>query len=100
MKPHKIKLETTGKDLSTGYEGYAFTIQAIYYSSNDPSKFLRIYDNDGDEVIYPIPGALDPKTVPVGNITVALPLVIVDDTPSNDVILRGYLERSSLTGKT
>lgn len=91
MRPHKIKFtDTTGKpQKSKGFEGMAFRIQAISYTSNNPSHHVTVFDKDGDECMYPIPGQLIPKIVPVEHVSVILPITIVDEGLHNDVIIFG-----------
>lgn len=98
MQAHKIKFDKTGLEplQSQGYEGMCFTIQAVYYSSLDPSKHLHIVDADNDPVCYPIPGGIDPKLISIDPITVKLPLRILDKAGGNSVLIRGVLARQSL----
>ena len=94
MKPYKLKAENTsvGKPVYFNQdEGKAFTLQSIYYSSNEPAHHLEIYDKDGDPVSFPMPGQVDPKVTSVPETTVVLPISIVDEAGGNTVILRGYL---------
>ena len=93
MKPKKFKVTETSSGVPyTIREKGNFTIQAIYYSSSDPSKFLHLSDKDGDPVFYPVPGGIDPKIVLVDPITVEFPITVIDEDGGNTVILRGIIE--------
>ena len=100
MQPHKLKVENTpiGQPVQfRGYEGSAFTLQTVYYSSEDPSKYVTIYDSDGDVVSFPMPGQIDPKPITVGPVTVKLPISIIDEAGNNEVIIRGTLTKSTIS---
>lgn len=60
-------------------KGYGVRIEAVYYSSINPGNFLHLYDADGDEFMFPIPGQGIQKTIsPAIPITVKLPLSYAD----------------------
>lgn len=68
-------------------------IQAVYYSSKNPSQNLRIYDGDGDMCLFPVPGQETEKVIPLDSpITVKLPLYYVDeDNNGSEAIVFGEL---------
>lgn len=68
-------------------------IQAVYYSSKNPSQHLRLYDGDGDMCLFPIPGQESEKVIPLDSpITVRLPLFYLDeDNNGNEAIVFGEL---------
>ena len=68
-------------------------IQAIYYSSKNPSRHLLLYDGDGDMFLFPVPGQETEKVIPLDcEITVKLPLQYIDqDGPGNDIIVFGEM---------
>lgn len=99
MQPHKLKASETpiGKPVQfRGFEGLVFTLQTVYYSSEDPSKYLTIYDSDGDMVSFPMPGQVDPKPIDIGPVSVKLPIKIVDEAGGNTVIIRGTLTKNKI----
>lgn len=100
MTPHKYKVEKTvqAPEVTTlkGFEGSAFRIQAVYYSSENPSSHLYIYDKDGDPVTYPITGEMHPHLLDVKTISAKLPLRILDETGGNSVIIYGEVYRPNM----
>lgn len=82
--------------ITNSYPGYSYTIQAVFYSSNNPSSHLHIFDADGDECIFPLPGDLTPKALSVQPITIKLPLSILDETSGNQVTIFGVVDRIGL----
>ncbi len=60
-------------------KGYCVTVQAVYYSSTNPGNFLHLYDADGDEFMFALPGQGNAKVAtPEIPVTVKLPLKYVD----------------------
>lgn len=100
MIPLKHKFDGTvlgvKKTLGNNYPGYAYTIQAIHYSSNNPQSHLHIFDADGDECMFPVPGDLTPKVLAVSHITVKLPISILDETSGNSITIFGTVDRSGV----
>ena len=68
-------------------------VQAVYYSSKNPSRHLLLYDGDGDLFLFPVPGQETEKVIPLDcPITVKLPLHYIDeDAPDNEVIVFGEI---------
>lgn len=97
MSPYKIKVKTVlNVPTKIGGEraGYAYTIQAIYYSSKEPSEHVTLFDKDGDEITFHIPGQIDPKISPLETpITVQLPIQYVDTKGQEELIIYGRLEK-------
>lgn len=96
MKPIKLKAENTlaGKPIQfREYPGKAFTLQAVQYSSTDPSSHVQIFDKDGDPVSFPIPGDIEPKLITLDAVTVQLPITVIDETSGNSLLLRGVIDR-------
>ena len=92
--PYKIKIEDTpiGKPVEVrGKEGKSFTIETVFTTSESPDKHLSIFDSEGDLVLWPFPGDKEPKPINIGEITVELPISLVDEEGGNTIILRGYL---------
>jgi len=75
--------------------GYGLKLQAVYYSSSNPGNFLHLYDADGDEFLYPIPGQGNPKVTMLDSpISVKLPLSYVDvSLGENEIKLWGEAVR-------
>lgn len=76
--------------------GY-LTVEGVYYSNINPSQCIHLYDADGDEFMFPIPGQAEPKpTSPEIAITVELPLYYLDEDfdGENDLIIWGRLNDS------
>ena len=89
--PYKIKVEDTpiGKKVQLrGKEGQSFTIETVFTTSESPDKHLSIYDSEGDLVSWPLPGDKEPKPINIGEITVELPISLVDEEGGNTIILR------------
>lgn len=84
MIPFKVKVEKTEANkkvkINSRYgAGYVARIQAVFYSSNNPSFFLKLFDADGDQFMFQIPGQGIPRpTTPEIPVTVKLPLQYVD----------------------
>lgn len=101
MQPHKLKIANTQQGVlmnTKDYLGYAFRIQAVYYSSSNPSSHIYLYDKDEDAITFPIPGQMEPKLVDVPNIGVKLPIKVLDETGDNSVVIYGEVYKPSLTG--
>jgi len=98
MIPLKHKVKQTELDkvikIPNSYIGHAYTIQGVYYSSTSPASKLHIYDGDGDECYYAVPGQENPHVLLSTPITVKLPLSILDETAPNSVTIYGYVEKS------
>lgn len=107
MKLYKIKIkETLLKEVTRIEdiygEGYAVTVQAVSYSSKSPEQKLVLFDADGDQFMFPVPGqAVTKPTTPEVPTSVKLPLSYVDTEGENEVIIWGevtkidpYLESS------
>lgn len=90
MIPFKIKVEKTEANKMTEVKstygaGYVARIQAVFYSSNNPSLFLKLFDADGDQFMFSIPGQGIPRpTTPEIPVTVKLPLRYVDIGPGEN----------------
>ena len=99
MIPYKVKVEKTEllvrTELKSRYGlGYALTLQAIYYSSTNPTRFIHILDADGDGFLFPMPGQHSPQTTtPEIPITVKLPLYYFDEAGDCELILWGEVEK-------
>lgn len=100
---HKIKNSRQGVKYTTqGYEGYAFHIQAVFYTSQNANSHVNIYDKDGDLCVYPVPGQMmgsgdEPaKPATVDPITVMLPLSVIDETGGNDITIFGTIEKPAI----
>lgn len=100
MTPHKFKVESTVQNqvmTLKGYEGNCVKLQAVLYSSDNPSSHLYIYDKDNDLVSFPIPGqGMGPQLVELYPVDCKLPLRILDETGNNEVIIYGTVYRPSL----
>lgn len=96
MKYFKVKTKSSATDELTPFETQplgSVMIQAVYYSSENPSKHLCLYDGDGDMFMYPIPGQIENKIVtPEIPITVKLPIRYLDQDGENEIIVFGQLE--------
>ena len=100
MSPYKIKIEKTLLNIPTKIggprAGYAYTIQGVYYSSENPDSHVVLLDKDGDEITFHIPGQVDPKiTMLESPITVTLPIQYADEKGENTLIVYGTVERIS-----
>tara|TARA_R110000868_G_C10972640_1_gene770673 strand:- start:12563 stop:12856 length:294 start_codon:yes stop_codon:yes gene_type:complete len=97
MRPHKFTIEKSQDPIKTqGYEGWAFTIQAVYYSSNEPATHVYIKDKDGDPICHPIPGQLESKLVTVSPVSTTLPIYISDAGNGNRIVVYGELSKVTL----
>lgn len=98
MKTYKAKLQTVGgikKQITGNFIVGTITIQAVFYSSINPARKIHLYDKDGDEFIFPIPGQADPKvTTPELPITIDLPISYMDEdiNGANTLIVWGKIE--------
>jgi hypothetical protein len=100
MIPFKARItETTPGEVMT-FKGnvpssWAVTVQAVFYSSNNPGNFLHLYDGDGDEFMFAIPGQGQPRVAtPEVQITVKLPIRCRDISQgSHEVIIWGRAEK-------
>lgn len=94
MQAHKVTFTNTKLGevlLSTGYEGKSFRIQGVFYSSNNPSAHLYIYDKDNDIIAHPIPGQMEAKLINLEPITCKLPIKILDEAADSKVVIYGEL---------
>lgn len=99
MIAHKFKIKSTeqGNVYKTqGYEGYAFTIQAIRYTGNSPATVVYVSDHEGDQCVMPIPGQLSTKVTPIEPVTVLLPLHIKDTGSQNEIVIFGTITKPVL----
>jgi hypothetical protein len=99
MTPHKFKVPSTKLGQVTtikGYEGNSVRLQAILYSSENPSSHVYIYDKDNDLVAHPVPGQMEAKLMELPPIDCKLPLKILDETGGNSVTIYGIVYRPSL----
>lgn len=105
MRLYKVKITSTPANevtkVNVALKGLV-TVNAIYYSSQNPSSYLHLLDADKDEFMFPVPGtqpveggAVKPTTLNYPT-TVRLPLYIVDETGNNDVIIWGVVEEEKL----
>lgn len=109
MKLYKVKVTATPlgelKKIDVDLKGLV-TINAITYSSRNPSAYLHLFDADQDEFMFPIPGTLPvdggftkPTTLNYPT-TVRLPLYFLDEEGNNDFIVWGVVcEEEDLTKK-
>lgn len=107
MQLYKIKIPTvkTVENELTKIEHHLrglVTIRAIHWSCENPNRALHLYDADGDEFIYPIPGQQPPDshieivskvTVLDTPLTVELPLSYVDEEGECELKIWGTVER-------
>lgn len=99
MKAFKLKAES-GVNEAGGLvlfpnqpKSGSFRLQAVFYSSENPTQNLYLYDAEGDMVTFPIPGQLDKKVIPLDPVTVKLPLYYIDEAaPGNQIIVFGETE--------
>lgn len=68
-------------------------IQAVYYSSTNPSRNLYLYDGDGDMCMFPLPGQdIGKVNILPSPITVKLPLHYIDEEgEGSEIIVFGEL---------
>lgn len=99
MRAFKVKTKSSIGNKMTVFGGQpkqgSVRIQAVYYSSKNPSAHLCLYDADGDMFMFPVPGQLDDKVVtPELPVTVTLPLYYLDQDVDgeNEVIVFGEQE--------
>ena len=99
MKAYKAKatskLESAEKlTMLDGPKNGCATIQAIFYSSDNPSRSLYLYDRDGDMISFPLPGQLEKKATAIQPVTVSLPLFFMDEDggSGNQIIVFGQME--------
>lgn len=90
MRPYKAKSTASvgGQKLifkdQTDSMG-AVRIQAIYYDNTNLDQHVRIYDGDGDECMFPMPGQEVPRVISLESpVTVKLPLAYLDEDPNGD----------------
>lgn len=82
--------------LLTPYNGWAMTVQAVLYTNTAPNQKLHLFDADGDEFMFPIPGQMEEKIVtPEIAVTVKLPLSYYDEDADGGHQLKviGYVEK-------
>ena len=93
MKPLKFNITTKIREVITtkGYEGKAFRIQAVFYSSTNPSKHLYLYDAENDIVAVPIPGQMEVKLFELPPVSFKLPLKVLDEEDASTVVVFGEL---------
>lgn len=102
MIPFKAFTDKTISDKPTELhgnvgKGYGARIQAVRYSSKNPSDYLYLYDADDNEFMFSIPGQGNEKTISLETpVTVKLPIKYID-TSSGDkqVIVFGEAEKIS-----
>lgn len=68
-------------------------IQAVYYSSTNPSRNLFLYDGDGDLCMFPLPGQdIGKVNILPSPISVKLPLYYIDEEEEgSEIIVFGEL---------
>jgi len=96
MIPYKAKTKTVQgvlTSLEPRYSGLVITIQALRYSSTNPSAKCHIFDADGDEVMTPLVGATDVQVSTPRPITVKAPLKYLDEEGGNDLTIFGYASK-------
>jgi hypothetical protein len=95
MRLYKAKIEKTVFDDMTKIEnkydvGYALKVQAVFFGSTNPSATLSLYDADGDEFMFSIPGQAIPRvTTPEIPISVKLPIHYTDSEGNNKLMVFG-----------
>ncbi len=100
MKHYKVKVNKTvgGSrvvELKSRYgSNYFVTVQAVYYGCTNPSSYLHLFDGDGDEFMFAIPGQAIPNTTtPEIPVTVRLPISYSDDIGGNELVIWGTVEK-------
>ena len=83
MRTFKIKFKTVPNALTKieypVSRGYFVKVQAVFYNTNNPSNYLKLYDKDSDQFMFQIPGQGIPNpTTPEIPVSVALPLYYLD----------------------
>lgn len=103
-KLYKVKVEKTetGKleEVRCEYgEGWCVNLQSIFYSEKSPQHYLHLFDADGDEFMFSIPGQARPTVVTPDEVpvTVKLPLYYLDTGGGNELILWGEVYRLDRT---
>lgn len=97
MKALKLKtLSTKAQELAI-FEGQpksgSMRVQAVFYSSTNPSQSVMLYDRDGDCFVFPIPGQLDKKVISLETpVTVSLPVYYLDQVGECELIVFGEQE--------
>jgi hypothetical protein len=94
MRLFKGKVEKTVAEqltlLGEPNAGSAIEIQSVYFQCNNPNAYVLLFDADGDQVLYPMPGQVDPKPILLDSpITVKAPLYYVDTRGENGLIVFG-----------
>lgn len=97
MKALKLKAKSTVPQKLSVFEGQpksgSMRVQAVFYSSTNPSQNVMLYDRDGDCFMFPIPGQLDKKVISLEvPVTVALPIYYLDQIGECELIVFGESE--------
>lgn len=94
MNAFKAKEESSKAGVMTRFPNQpafgSVKIQSVFYSSENPSQTLFLYDKDGDLFLFPVPGQIAPS--PIGleaPVTVNLPIHYLDPVGGNEIILFG-----------
>jgi hypothetical protein len=96
MQAFKAKVIKTTADKPTLIAqlppGQALELQSVFFKSKNPNAFLFLVDKDGDEVMYPIPGQIDPHPVLLScSLMINGPLYYVDTKGEHELIVTGRI---------
>lgn len=98
FKAKVIKSESGNRFILKGNvdRGFALKVEAVYYSNSNPSQHLRLFDADGDQFMFPVPGQARANTTsPELPVTVKLPISYEDEGEGNQVVVWGEAEKLS-----
>jgi hypothetical protein len=103
MQPYKAKFTTGANDgeiqevPDASHDRGSVRVQAIFFNDTNPERKLRLFDADGDEFMFPIPGQIEPRiATPEISVLVQLPLQYLDEDPigGHEVIIFGEYHES------